>query len=51
MHIYAHPLPSQSTTCDAITTYTHKVVLSTSAWLGHSLVYRYGVAVEPAKKA
>lgn len=27
------------------------VVLSASAWLGHSLVYRYGVAVEAAKKA
>lgn len=27
------------------------VVLSMSAWLGHSLVYRYGVAVEAAKKS
>lgn len=26
------------------------IVLSTSAWLGHTLVYHYGVAVEPAKK-
>lgn len=26
------------------------LVLSTSAWLGHLLVYRYGVGVEAAKK-
>lgn len=26
------------------------IVLSTSTWLGHTLVYHYGVAVEPAKK-
>ena len=26
------------------------LVLSMSAWLGHSLVYQYGVGVEPAKK-
>lgn len=27
------------------------VVISMSAWLGHSLVYRYGVGLEPAKEA